>query len=206
MESHVEYAILPESYGVVGLWPPRRGWRQRQPESDSIAMLSVQNDLLVSMDYQLKLADGQIVDSSEGRDPLQFVQGRHEIIAGLESQLYGMSVGEEKDVVVSPADGYGEFDTDLFETLPRSIFPSDMALEPGMGFRMRADTGETVIAYVESIEDDRITMNLNHPLAGKTLYFHVKIVDLREATPEELKSGCGGNCSDCDHQQGSDEA
>lgn len=155
--------------------------------------------MVVSLDYTLKLEDGQVVDSSEGQEPLEFVQGQGAVIPGLEKALYGMIVGEEKQVVVEPEDGYGEFDSDLFETLPRDVFPADMVLEPGMGFRMRTDTGEVVLAFVDHMEDGEVVVNLNHPLAGKKLLFDVKVVDLREATPEELEAACTscGGCSSC---------
>jgi len=98
-------------------------------------------------------------------------------------------------IVVEPGDGYGEFESDLFETLPRSIFPPDLELEEGMGFRMHTESGEVAIVYVDTIEDDAVVVNLNHPLAGERLFFHVKIVGVRAATPEELAGDCGGGCS-----------
>ena len=163
-------------------------------------MLTVADNLVVSLDYSLHHGDGEIVDSSDGGVPLEIVQGRGQIIPGLENALYGMKVGEEKQVVVESAEGYGEFDIDLFETLPRTVFPPSLELEPGMGFRMRNEAGTVVVVYVDHLEDDQVIVNLNHPLAGKTLCFDVKITDLREATPEELVSecegcaGCGGSC------------
>lgn len=168
-------------------------------------MLTVQDDTVVSMDYALRLADGQIADSSEGREPLEFVQGHGNIIPGLERALYGMSEGEEKDVTVAPADAYGEFDSDMFETLPREAFPADVDLEMGMAFRMRTETGQVVVATISEMDEEDVTLNLNHPLAGQTLYFHVKIAGLREATPEELAGGCascGGGCGDDCHGHG----
>ncbi len=167
-------------------------------------MLTVSDNIVVSMDYSLRLTDGQVIDSSEGREPLEFVTGQGQIIPGLEKALYGMSLGDEKDVVVQPSEGYGEFDSDLFETLPRSVFPADVELEEGMGFRMRTDGGQIVVAYVDSIEDDQVTVNLNHPLAGETLYFKVKIAGLREATEQDL-AGCSGSCGSCGCGCGEDD-
>ena len=162
-------------------------------------MLTVSDGLLVSLEYSLRLDDGELVDSSDGRGPLQFVQGQGRIIAGLEQALYGMAHGDRKSVLVEPDRGYGEYDSDLFEVIPRSAFPDNRDLEEGMGFRMRAENG-VVVAYVHGLAEDEVTLNLNHPLAGKNLHFDVRIADLREATPEELEgscsncSGCGGNC------------
>jgi len=160
-------------------------------------MAHVQRDMVVSIDYRLHLGDNEVVDASEDGQPLTFVQGHGQIISGLEYALEGMTLGEEKDVVVSAADGYGELDADLYETLPRSIFPSDVKV--GMAFRMRTDSGQPIIVYVDKVEGDEVTVNLNHPMAGKTLYFHVRVAGLREATPEELQGGCGQSCSSCGH-------
>ena len=152
--------------------------------------------MVVSMDYSLSLDDGEMVDSSEGRGPLEFVQGRGRIINGLEQALFGMELGETKTVVVTPGDGYGEHDSDLYETVPRSAFPDKVDLEEGMGFRMRGAAGKIVVAYVDAIAEDEVTLNLNHPLAGKTLHFDVKISGLREARAEELDESCG-SCGSC---------
>jgi len=162
--------------------------------------------MVVSLDYTLRLENGETVDSSEGQEPLEFIQGQGAIIPGLEKALYGMVVGEKKEVVVEPEDGYGEFDSDLFETLPRNVFPADMILEPGMGFRMRTDTGEVVLAFVDHLENDQVVVNMNHPLAGKKLLFSVQVMDLREATPDELEGGCEtcGGCSSCGDSCGED--
>jgi FKBP-type peptidyl-prolyl cis-trans isomerase SlyD len=164
-------------------------------------MLTIRDDIVVGMEYTLRLDDGQVVDSSEGRGPLAFVQGKGNIIPGLEHELYGMAEGDEKEVVVTPVDGYGEFNSELLETLPRSVFPADMELEEGQGFRMRTDSGQVVVAYINSIEGDDVVVDLNHPLAGETLHFNVKIASLREATPEELAGGCS-SCAGCSSECG----
>ncbi len=157
--------------------------------------VTVQDNWVISLGYTLRLADGQVVDTSEGHEPLEFVTGQGQIIPGLESALLGMAVGDEKDVVVAPADGYGEREPDLSETLPRSIFPPEV--EVGDSFRMRTETGQMVVVYVDSIDENNVVVDLNHPLAGETLYFHVKVLDAREATEEDLAgcAGCGDGCS-----------
>lgn len=166
------------------------------PESWLILMI-VQDDVCVGIDYTLRLEDGEVIDSSEGRGPLEFIQGRGQIIPGLERELYGMSLGDEKAVVVAPADGYGEFDSELLETLPRSAFPQDMELQEGMGLRMRTQDGRVVVVYVRSSDQEQVVVDLNHPLAGKTLHFDVRIAGLREATDDELAGGCAGGCAGC---------
>lgn len=152
--------------------------------------LTVKDDLVVSLAYTLRLDDGQVVDSATDQNPLEFLQGRGQIIPGLERSLYGMSVNDEKEVVVVPADGYGEEDPDEFEEMPRDAFPSDMNLTEGMGLRLRdAKSGQVFEAYIADIRPDSVLLDFNHPLAGETLYFQVKITALRQATKEELAHG-----------------
>ena len=160
--------------------------------------LTVADDWVVSLDYTLRLDDEEVIDSSADREPLQFLQGRGQIIPGLEQALYGMAVGDAKDVVVSPADGYGVRDPEAFQVVPHDAFPLDMTLEPGMGFRMRDDLGQVVVAYVAAVRPQGVLLDLNHPLADETLHFHVKITALRPATSEELAPDCGtcgGGCA-----------
>lgn len=152
--------------------------------------LKVSDDLVVSLDYTLRLDDGEIIDSSAGEEPLQFLQGRGQIIPGLERALYGMSVGEEKDVIVEPAEAYGEHDEEAYQVVPRTMFPDDVDLEEGMGLRLRDQTsGEPVEAFIAGLRPDSVMLDFNHPLAGETLYFHVEIADLRPASGEELDHG-----------------
>ena len=153
--------------------------------------LAVADDLVVSLDYTLRLEDGQVVDTSaadEGK-PLEFVQGQGEIIPGLEQALYGMRVGDVKEVVVAPVDGYGEHDPEAFEMVERQIFPAQMDLEPGTSLRLRESSGEILEAFVVDVRPEGVLLDFNHPLAGETLYFQVKIAGLRAATEEELAHG-----------------
>jgi FKBP-type peptidyl-prolyl cis-trans isomerase SlyD len=155
----------------------------------SEAKLTVADDVVVSLDYTLRLDDGEVADTSEGGEPLEFLQGQGQIVPGLEQALYGMNVGDQKDVVVAPANGYGEEDPDAYEMVDRDVFPPDLDLKPGMGIRMRDSSGEALIAYVEEIQPDGVLLDLNHPLAGETLHFQVKIAGLRAATIEEMAHG-----------------
>ena len=152
--------------------------------------LTVSDDIVVSLDYTLRLDDGEVVDSSAGDEPLQFLQGRGQVIPGLERALYGMGVGDEKDVIIEAADAYGEPDDEAFEVVPRKMFPDDLNLEEGMGLRLLdRNSGEPVEAFVADLRSDRVMLDFNHPLAGETLYFHVEIAGLREATSEEKDHG-----------------
>jgi FKBP-type peptidyl-prolyl cis-trans isomerase SlyD len=149
---------------------------------------SVQNDVVVSMEYTL-LVDGEKIDSSEGQDPLQFLAGYGNIISGLEREMMGMKVGDSKDVVIQPGDAYGEYDEDAFMNVPRDQFPKDMPLEEGLELTVRDDSGQSRYARVDAIDGENVTLNFNHPLAGDELSFNVRVVGLREPTAEELEHG-----------------
>ena len=149
---------------------------------------SVQDGVVVSMEYTLHV-DGKLLDSSEGQGPLQFLTGYGNIIPGLENVMIGMKIGDSKDVVVQPADGYGEFDQDAFMEVPKKDFPKDMPLEVGAELTVRDNADNARMAFVDSIDDDIVTLNFNHPLAGDELHFHVKVVALREPNDEELSHG-----------------
>ena len=152
--------------------------------------LTVSDDIVVTLDYTLRLDDGEVVDSSSGEEPLQFLQGRGQIIPGLERSLYGMAIGDEKDVIIEATDAYGELDDDAFEVVPRDMFPDDLELEEGMGLRLLdRNSGEPVEAFIAGLRANSVMLDFNHPLAGETLYFHVEIAGLREATSEELDHG-----------------
>lgn len=149
---------------------------------------SVQDGVVVSMEYSLHV-DGELLDSSEGQGPLQFLVGYGNVIAGLEKEMLGMKIGDSKDVVVSPAEGYGEFDEEAFMEVPRDQFPQDMQLEVDAELTVRDDTGQARYARVEALDEKTVTLNFNHPLAGDELHFHVKVVALREPNQEELDHG-----------------
>lgn len=149
---------------------------------------SVQDGVVVSMEYTLKI-DGEQIDSSEGHGPLQFLAGHGNIVAGLESEMKGMKIGDSKNVVVAPADGYGEFDEKAFMDVPANQFPADMKVEEGLELTVRDDKGEGRYARIEKVEGETVRLNFNHPLAGDELHFEVKVVALREPTSEELEHG-----------------
>ena len=151
---------------------------------------TVTDGVVVSMDYTLRLDDGQVVDTSEGREPLAFVQGQNQIIPGLENALYGMAVGEEKTVDVAPKDGYGEINPDAYQDVPPSAFPSEMTLTVGESLNLQhQSTGQIVQAHISKIEPGNVRLDFNHPLAGENLHFHVKIAGLRQATEQEIAHG-----------------
>ena len=149
---------------------------------------SVQNDVVVSMEYTLRV-DNEVIDSSIGQEPLEFLAGHGNIISGLEREMIGMKVGDSKDVIVTPADGYGEYDEQAFMDVPRGEFPQDMPVEEGLELTVRDDSGQARYARVDNVEDQTVRLNFNHPLAGDELHFNVKVVGLRAPTEEELDHG-----------------
>ncbi len=149
---------------------------------------TVQDGLVVSIEYTLTV-DGEVLDSSEGAGPLLFLAGYDNIVPGLEQEMIGMKIGESKDVVVSPEDGYGEFDDEAFMEVPRSEFPADMELEEGLELHVSDEDGQEQMAFVESFTDDSVRLDFNHPLAGAELHFNVKVLALRDPTAEELDHG-----------------
>ncbi len=149
---------------------------------------TVQDGLVVSMEYTLTV-DGEVLDSSKDAGPLQFLAGYDNIVPGLEREMAGMKVGESKDVLVLPVDGYGEFDEDAFMEVSRSEFPADMELEEGLELNVSDEEGQHQLAFIESINDETVRLDFNHPLAGAELQFNVKVVGLREPTAEELDHG-----------------
>jgi FKBP-type peptidyl-prolyl cis-trans isomerase SlyD len=149
---------------------------------------SVQDGVVVSMEYTLHV-DGELLDSSDGQGPLQFLAGHGNIIPGLEDVMIGMKIGDSKKVVVQPKDGYGEYDDEAFMQVPRDQFPTEMELEVGAELNVRDNDDNAQLARVDTIEGDVVTLNFNHPLAGDELHFYVRVVNLREPSAEELDHG-----------------
>jgi FKBP-type peptidyl-prolyl cis-trans isomerase SlyD len=150
---------------------------------------TVADGMVVSLEYTLRLDDGQVIDSTEDHPALEFLQGVGQIIPGLEQELYGMSIGDGKKVTVTPEDGYGVKNPEAVQTVPKNVFPNDMELTPGQGLHLRDEQNNVFTAYVVDIQPDAVVLDMNHPLAGQTLNFDVKVAGLRQATPEELDHG-----------------
>lgn len=150
--------------------------------------LKVEDGQVVSMEYTLRV-DGDVMDTSDGREPLEFIQGIGNIIPGLERELYDMKIGDSKQVSVPPADAYGEFDPEAYVEVPRSDFPTDIPVEQGVEIQVHDENNHVMAARIDTFTDKVIKLDFNHPLAGRTLTFDVKIVGLRGASPEELEHG-----------------
>lgn len=143
----------------------------------------------VSIEYTLTNDAGEVIDSSNGGAPLVYLHGAGNIISGLEKALVGKTVDDQLTVVVEPEEAYGEYSAELVAVLNRSMFEGVDELEVGMQFHASAPDGGMQIVTIRDIEGDQVTVDGNHPLAGQRLTFEVKVVQVREATPEEISHG-----------------
>ncbi len=150
---------------------------------------SVEVDSVVSIHYSLKLDSGELVDSSQGREPLAYLHGHGNIVPGLEEQMTGKQVGDKFSAKVAPEQGYGMPHPDGVQKVPRTQFPDDLQLQPGMQLQADDGSGNTVMLRVTEVGDSEVTVDLNHPLAGQTLNFDIEVVAIRSATQEELQHG-----------------
>lgn len=151
-------------------------------------MMQVSANRVVSIDYTLRNLAGEVVDTSEGRGPLAYLQGHQNIIAGLERALEGKSAGDQVHVQIPPAEAYGEWEESLQHAVPREMFEGAEALEVGMQFQTSSEEG-TQIVTVMAVDETSVTVDANHPLAGETLIFDVTILEVREASAEECAHG-----------------
>jgi len=164
----------------------------------------VAKDLVVSLTYTLTVA-GDVVDEADQADPLLYLHGHKNIVPGLESALVGMKVGESKTVVVKPQDGYGEYDEDDVEVVPREEFPDEIPLQTGVEILIEDEEGDEVSATILEVTKDKVTLDFNHPLAGKELHFEVTVLDLRLPTDEELAHGHAHYDDDDEFEEEDDE-
>lgn len=150
--------------------------------------MNIARDSVVSIHYTLKGDDGDVIDSSASREPLAYLHGHGNLVVGLERELEGKSVGDKLSVKVSPAEGYGEYEDQLVQKIPRRSLRGISNIRLGMQLHTQTPQGTRVVT-VTHIAGDMVTIDGNHPLAGKALSFEVEITDVRQATEEELSHG-----------------
>ncbi len=150
--------------------------------------MDIQKGRVVGMHYTLRNDEGEIIDTSEGREPLVFLQGFGNIINGLESELEGKSLGDKLEVIVEPEQGYGIRHEQLIQQVPKSAFEGVDELQVGMQFQAQTEQGPIPIRIVE-INGEEVTIDGNHELAGVRLHFAVSIESIREASQEEIEHG-----------------
>jgi len=174
--------------------------------------MKVTKDHVVSFDYSVRNSRAELLDSSEKGEPMAYLHGYASIVPGLEKALEGKQVGESLTVVVPPVDAYGLRDERRMGEVARDIFPEGTEIKPGMRFRAQRPDGADDVVVV-SVTDTTVTVDANHPLAGETLTFDVKVREVRPATVDEIAHGhihhahshasdddcCGGGGGGCCH-------
>lgn len=150
--------------------------------------MTITKNKVVIMHYTLKNDDGTVIDSSEGREPLAYLHGASNIVIGLENGLEGKSAGDKLSVVVAASEGYGEYSEDLKQEVPLAQFDDQSQVQAGAQFHAQTPQG-VVVATVLSVDNENAVIDMNHALAGQTLNFDIEIVEVRDATKEELQHG-----------------
>lgn len=150
--------------------------------------MQISENSVVSFDYTLTDDAGQVIDTSEGREPLVYLHGHSNIIPGLEKVMEGQQAGEEMTVQVAPEEGYGPYRDELIQEVPKSAFDGIDKVEPGMSFRAESNAGPMTVT-VREVGDSTVTVDGNHALAGKVLNFQVAIKSVRAATEQEIDQG-----------------
>lgn len=151
--------------------------------------MQITNNTVVTIDYTLTNDAGDVIDSSNGGEPMAYLHGARNIIPGLEAALEGKSAGDVVKVHVEPDDAYGQHHEGLIQAIDRAMFEGVDTLEVGMEFHAQANDGSMQIVRIVSIDGDDVTIDANHPLAGVPLNFDVTVVEVRDATEEELSHG-----------------
>lgn len=151
-------------------------------------MTTIAKDTAVKFNYTLKDDEGNIIDKSPEGQPLAYLHGHQNIIPGLEKQLEGKSAGEKVHAVIEPADAYGEYEETAVQRVPRENFQGVDDIQPGMQFQSESN-GHVMLVTVTDVNDEEVTVDANHPLAGKRLTFDVEIQEVRAATEDELNHG-----------------
>jgi len=139
----------------------------------------------VKVEYTGKLENGQVFDTSEGKQPLEFEVGAGKIIKGFDKAIVGMKKGEEKEITLKPEQAYGDPDPKKVQKIPRDKLPEGKEPKPGMMLAMKTPDGRQVPVKIKEVSDKDITIDLNHPLAGKTLNFKIKVIDINSEDAEE---------------------
>ena len=151
--------------------------------------MALESNKVISFNYTVKDDNGQMLDSNMKDGPYTFLTGRNQVLPGLEKVLGGMIIGSKKNIKLLAAEAYGEYDEGAIQTVKREFFPEEAELETGLTYYAHTPEGKHLQFVITKIENDDITVNFNHPLAGKDLMFDVELLDVRDATPEEISHG-----------------
>ena len=144
---------------------------------------------VVSLNYTLKNDAGDIMDTSEGRQPLIYLHGANSLIQGLEKELEGKAEGAKFNTTIAPDQAYGEIREELVQTIDKSAFQGVESVEPGMTFVAQGEGGHQQQVRITAVEGEQVTVDANHPMAGQTLHFEVEVIEVRDATAQEIEHG-----------------
>ncbi|MDD5790151.1 MAG: peptidylprolyl isomerase [Spirochaetia bacterium] len=164
--------------------------------------MKIEKNKMVKIHYTLKDDEGNLIDSSEGKEALEYLHGVGMLIPGMERELENREKGDKFSAVIDPKDGYGEYRPEYVVEVPRDRFDTEVEIQVGQKFQADTPTG-TMLVTVTKVTPENITIDSNHELAGKTLHFDVEVVDVRDASEEEIApytanfGGCGGGCGGC---------
>jgi FKBP-type peptidyl-prolyl cis-trans isomerase SlyD len=151
--------------------------------------MAIGTNKVVTLNFTLKDEEGNVIESTENAEPFQFISGNNQILPKLEEEVDRMLIGTKKKININPADAYGEYNQQAVQKIDKKEFPENMKLEEGMRFVANSPEGKEMPFIINSIDENEITVDFNHPLAGKNLNFNVELLDVRDATPEELSHG-----------------
>ena len=151
--------------------------------------MSLQAKKVITFNYTLKDENGELIDSTNKGGPFSFISGNNQVLPGLEEALGSMIIGSNKNIKLTAAEAYGEYDEGAIQNVKRNLFPEEAELEIGRTYFAHSPEGQQLQFIITKVENDDVTVNFNHPLAGKNLEFDVHLVDVRDATPEEISHG-----------------
>jgi peptidylprolyl isomerase len=154
----------------------------------------VENGLYVSVDYRGTLQNGDVFDDSHGRQPLEVHMGVGQLIAGFEKQLMGMALNDKKRFTLDPEDAYGQRDESLTRDFARADLPAEMEPQVGMMIALQSPEGRQMPAKITHLDEEKLSVDLNHPLAGESLTFEIEVVGISES-PTQSHAGCGSGCA-----------
>ena len=157
--------------------------------------MPVKRGNIVSVEYTGTFDDGTVFDTSVGAEPLEFQVGAHHVIEGFEKAVIGKEKGDEIKIRLTPDQAYGDYDNEALQDVPREQFPKDQEPEAGMCLHISTPDGQELAAWIKEVKKDMITLDFNHPMAGKILNFKMKIMDIQEGG--EIKEGCSCDCDHC---------
>lgn len=163
-----------------------------------MAEVSIANHKVAEIHYTLTDDQGEVIDTSRDEEPLPYIHGTKVLVPGLEKELEGKVAGDKIEVTIPPAEAYGEIIPEFKKSIARDLFQFDGDIEVGMRFEADGPDGIELVTVI-AVDDENITIDTNHPLAGETLNFDVEVVSVRDATEEELQHGHAHGAGGCDH-------